>query len=80
MGWPGINNGPLLKKAAAEFDCFLTVDRNLQFQQSVDSLPLAVLVIRAADNRIEALRPLMAMVRQAWTSIGGNELKVIEIQ
>jgi predicted nuclease of predicted toxin-antitoxin system len=77
MGWAGIKNGQLLKKAAAEFDCFLTVDRNLQFQQSVDSLPLAVLVIRAADNRIETLRPRMVMVREGLASIGANELKVI---
>ena len=45
MGWAGIKNGHLLQRAAAEFDCFLTVDRNLQFQQRIDALPLAVLVI-----------------------------------
>jgi len=27
MGWSGIKNGQLLQRAAAEFDCFLTVDR-----------------------------------------------------
>jgi predicted nuclease of predicted toxin-antitoxin system len=62
MGWSGIKNGELLKKAAAEFDCFLTVDRNLQFQQAVDRLPLAVIVIRANDNRLETLRPLIPAV------------------
>jgi hypothetical protein len=44
MGWSGIKNGQLLQRAATEFDCFLTVDRNLQFQQRIDALPLAVLV------------------------------------
>ena|ERR1700719_2667100 len=76
MGWSGIKNGELLQKAASDFDCFLTVDRNLQFQQRIDALPLAVL-IQAVDNRIETLRPLMTAVRQALMSIAANELKVI---
>jgi hypothetical protein len=59
MGGSGIKNGRLLQRAAAEFDCFLTVDRNLQFQQRIDALPLAVLVMQAVDNRLETLRPLM---------------------
>jgi Domain of unknown function (DUF5615) len=77
MGWSGVKNGQLLQKAASDFDCFLTVDRNLQFQQQIDALPLAVLVIQAVDNRIETLRPLMVAVREALTSIAANELKVI---
>ena len=77
MGWSGIKNGELLQKAATEFDCFLTVDRNLQFQQRIDALPLSVLVIRAPDNRLETLRPLMAEVREALVSIGSHELKVV---
>jgi predicted nuclease of predicted toxin-antitoxin system len=43
MGWTGIKNGELLQLASSRFDCFLTVDRNLQFQQDVGNLPLAVL-------------------------------------
>ncbi len=77
MGWSGIKNGLLLQKAAPEFDCFLTVDRNLQFQQRIDALPLAVVVVRAVDNRIETLRPLMAAVREAMVSIAPNQLKVV---
>ena len=79
MGWSGIKNGQLLQNAASDFDCFLTVDRNLQFQQHIDALPLAVLVIQAVDNRIETLRPLMVAVREALTSIAANELKVVSV-
>ena len=32
MGWSSIRNGELLGLAAAEFDVFVTVDRNLSFQ------------------------------------------------
>ena len=31
MGWAGIKNGQLLTLAEAEFDVFITVDRNLSF-------------------------------------------------
>ena len=33
QGWAGISNGKLLALAQAEFDVFITVDRNLSFQQ-----------------------------------------------
>jgi hypothetical protein len=79
MGWAGIKNDLLLLKAASEFDCFLTVDRNLQFQQRVDSLPVAVLVKRARNNRIELLRPLTADIRRALASISPKEFKVVGV-
>ena len=44
MGWPGIRNGALLTLAAAEFGVFITVDRNLSFQQSLVQFDLAVCV------------------------------------
>jgi len=41
MGWTTIKNGELLALAAAEFDVFITVDRNLSFQQVLASYPIA---------------------------------------
>jgi hypothetical protein len=38
QGWLGISNGQLLALAAAEFDAFVTVDRNLPFQQCLPVL------------------------------------------
>jgi hypothetical protein len=34
MGWSGIKNGPLLHRAAQEFDIFLTVDQGIEHQQN----------------------------------------------
>ena len=36
MGWASKKNGELLALAEAEFDVFVTVDRNLSFQQDVN--------------------------------------------
>ena len=77
MGWAGIKNGQLLQRAASEFDCFLTTDKNLQFQQQVAGLPIAVLVVHAVDNSFETLVLQIESIRDALKSIGKNELKVV---
>lgn len=59
MGWSTIKNGELLVLAARDFDVFVTVDRNLSFQQNLTSHSIAVLVLRAKTNRLSDLRPLL---------------------
>jgi predicted nuclease of predicted toxin-antitoxin system len=58
-GWSGVKNGRLLALAAAQFDVFVTADRNLQYQQNIAALPLAVVVLVAHDNRLATLLPLV---------------------
>jgi hypothetical protein len=48
----------LLALAATRFDAFLTMDQNLEFQQNLATLPVAVLVVEARSNRMEHLAPL----------------------
>jgi hypothetical protein len=48
MGWTGIRNSELLQLAAGEFDAFLTADQNLEHQQNLSALPIAVVVLVAA--------------------------------
>ncbi len=62
MGWTAVRNGELLKLAADHFDVFVTVDRNLAFQQPLDRLPLTVIVLCAPTNRLADLRPLVPQV------------------
>ncbi|HEY4775159.1 MAG TPA: DUF5615 family PIN-like protein, partial [Xanthobacteraceae bacterium] len=52
MGWTTIKNGELLALASEHFDVFVTVDRNLSFQQNIGSLSIAVIVLRARTNRL----------------------------
>ena len=59
IGWRAVRNGELLALAAAEFDVFITVDRNLAFQQNTRALSLAVVVLRAKSNRLADLKPLV---------------------
>jgi hypothetical protein len=60
MGWAGIQNGELLRRAVAgAFDAFITGDRNLSFQQNLAELPVAVVVLKAPSNRLADLKPLV---------------------
>ena len=69
VGWAGVKNGELLRLAAADFDLLITVDRNLEYQQSFEGLSLAVIVVRAPSNDITVLRPLMPAVLAAISQI-----------
>ena len=76
-GLAGLKNGELLRAAALKFGCFLTVDRNLQFQQKSGALPVAVIVIAARNNRFETLVALMPEVLKALAEIRMGELRLI---
>lgn len=58
-GWSGITNGKLLALAATRFDVFLTADQNLEFQQNLWTIPIAVIVLVVRNNRIEAIDPFV---------------------
>lgn len=62
MGWASTENGDLLALAEKEFDVFLTVDRNLSFQQDVARFTIAVVVMVAKGNKHSDLQPLMPKV------------------
>ncbi len=56
-GWSGKKNGELLRLAEKEFEIFLTVDQNLQYQQNVHGYNIAIVVLSASSNSFEVLKP-----------------------
>ena len=69
MGWGGIRNGKLLALAAAEFDAFLTVDKNLPYQQNLAELPIAVVVLDAVSNELPFLLPLVPALEKSLAGL-----------
>ncbi len=66
MDWCGIDNGALLKLAAAEgFDALVTIDRGLQYQQDSSRIPISVVILLAPTNAMESLRPLFPALQRA---------------
>lgn len=57
-----MNHCPRL--AAEEFDVFLTADQNVEFQQNLRELDIAVVVLVATTNRMESLRALVPNLLQ----------------
>lgn len=65
QGWQSMKNGELLRRASSDFDVFVTADQNLEHQQNIASFPLAVVVLVATTNRLEAYVPLVKNLGEA---------------
>ena len=67
MGWAGVSNGNLLRRAEVEFDLFLTADKRLRYRQNLKGRRLAIVVL--PSNRLKVLRPVIANIELAITGI-----------
>lgn len=74
MGWAGIKNGALLKLADVRFDALLTVDQGIEYQQNLSGLTISVVVMLAASNDVDDLRPLLPSVEQALADLRAGEI------
>ena len=68
-GWSGVKNGKLLALAATRFEAFITVDKNLPYQQNTATLPVAVLVLDAMSNELPYLLPLVPALEAALAEL-----------
>ena len=78
MGWAGTKNGALLRKLEPHFDVFITIDGNLQYQQSLSSVSVAFVVLVAVNNKLTTLEPLMPQVAAALASIKPGDIVRVE--
>jgi predicted nuclease of predicted toxin-antitoxin system len=77
MGWSETINGALLALADQHFDVFVTVDRNLSYQQNLGAFRIAIVVLRAYTNRLSDLRPLAPELLRVLPSLVPGELRII---
>lgn len=75
IGWQGLTNGEVLRQARTQFEAFVTMDRNLEFQQNVSAAGLGVVLIHARSNRMHDLRPLVPEILRALEGIRAGELR-----
>ena len=68
-GWHGKTNGDLLRAAEREFAAFVTMDTNLEFQQTLESIRLGVVVIRTKSNAYSVVAPLMPKINEALHTV-----------
>jgi hypothetical protein len=75
MGWAGIKNGKLLKLISANFDVFITSDKNLRYQQNLTSLELAIILL--PSNQVPAVTALLPDIDRALGGISGQDFIAI---
>ena len=79
-GLGGLENGELLHAASEQYDVFITVDRNLPFQQNIASLEIAVLILLSRGITYEDLKPLVPQILHKVSSMRPGEIHWIGIQ
>ncbi len=75
MGWAGIKNGELLRLVAAQFDIFITSDKNLQHQQNLSVFELSIILL--PSNQVPAVKALLPAIDVALAEAG--EMKFTEL-
>ncbi len=67
IGWAGVKNGELLRRAEDRFGVFLTADKNLRYQQNLKGRRLAILGL--PSNRLKVLRGIVTNIEGAIARI-----------
>jgi predicted nuclease of predicted toxin-antitoxin system len=76
-GWAGIKNGELLRRAQGVCEVFVTLDRNLEFQQNIKILPFGIVVVRSRSNRMVDLTPLIPVILVAANQVGPGRVLTV---
>jgi predicted nuclease of predicted toxin-antitoxin system len=78
-GLAGKKNGELLAQAEkAGFRIFLTIDRNLQYQQNLQTRSIAVILIRTKTGRLAELLQKRPQILKAIASAQPGSLTKVE--
>ena len=73
-GWAGMKNGELLHRAENEFNVWVTADQNIEYQQNLKPFEIAVVVLVAPRNELEALLPLIPQLQSVLQAIQPHEI------
>ncbi len=77
MGWAGIKNGELLKRAEGVFDVMMTVDKSIQYQNNFTDKTIILVTFIVKHNKIELLLPLVpAAIMAIQTATPGQVINI----
>jgi len=74
MGWAGKKNGELLSLLADKFEAFLTIDKNMVYQQNLQHLRFGVVVLSAPSNRLADLELLVPKILGALQNLQPGQI------
>ena len=67
----------VLDTAAGRYDVFVTVDRNILYQQRLDNRPFAIVVLRAKANTLRELAPLVPRLLAILRELKSGEVREV---
>ncbi len=67
-GWSGLRNGELLRRASGQFDILVTGDQSLEYQQNLSTVPIAIIIVMAQNDRVETFLALADRILAAIAS------------
>lgn len=70
-----MQNGALLRRAAAKYDAFVTNGRGIPHQQNVTGLNLRVIVLIAQSNDITDLAPLVPQAEEVIRAMAPGKVR-----
>lgn len=73
-GWAGAKNGALLGLAEKQFDVFITIDQNLQYQQNLKGRSIAIVLLVAPSSNYEVLAKLIPDILTVLPSIKSGQI------
>ena len=60
-----------------EYDALITMDRGIEFQQNLETVSVAILLVRAPSNRMVHLLPLVPAILDALPALTPGRLQRI---
>jgi len=79
LGTTDLDDGQLLDALEPICDVFVTVDKNLRYQQNLRARPFRIVLLRTHSNAIEHLVPLMPAMLLALRDMQPGELRVLGV-
>jgi len=78
MNWQGKKNGELLGLAVfTGFDCFVSLDKNLQHQQNLKGFSIFVIILDVPDSRYQTIQPLITKIRVLLSEPLSQQVNVV---
>jgi hypothetical protein len=77
MGWAGVKNGELLTLAEAQFEVFITTDKNLRHQQNLSQRKLAFILL--PSNQVPVVEAVIPALESVLATIKARDFVEIPL-
>lgn len=79
MQWSGIKNGKLMTlRVENSFDILLTIDKNLAYQQNLNSHSLTIVILNSSTSKIEELVTFLPSLNKQISGFEKKKAYLIE--